>query len=136
MDKKLEELSNALTEAEKRAEAASWEKCISEETKGLIVGARWHINQAKKYCDELKELVKEKKASERFDLRMKLAQILGVPLDEDLKNAFEKAFDWIMEGKKVDQGGKLFCLKYARKHCYCDYTKILYDAKKIFNILL
>lgn len=78
----------------------------------------------------------EEEPTERFEVRKKLVQILGLPSTKDECHRFEEAFDWVMNGKKVDRGGKLFCLEYARKHERRDYASALSMAKCIFDVLL
>lgn len=78
----------------------------------------------------------EEEPTERFEVRKQLLEIFGIPTSEDLKNNFEKVFDWVMDGKKVDRDGKLFCLEYARKHESPNSASVLEKAKSIFNVLL
>lgn len=78
----------------------------------------------------------EEEPTERFEVRKKLVQILGLPSTKDECHRFEEAFDWVMNGKKVDRGGKLFCLEYARKHERRNYASALSMAKCIFDVLL
>jgi hypothetical protein len=78
----------------------------------------------------------EEEPTERFEVRKKLVQILGLPSTKDECHRFEEAFDWVMDGKKVDRDGKLFCLEYARKHESPNSASVLEKAKSIFNVLL
>lgn len=80
----------------------------------------------------------EEEPTERFEVRKNIVQILGLPSTKDECNRFEEAFDWVMNGKKVDRGGKLFCLEYARKHERRNYANAsaLSMAKCIFDVLL
>lgn len=78
----------------------------------------------------------EEKPTERFEVRKQLLEIFGVPTSEDLKNNFEKVFDWVMDGKKVDRGGKLFCLKFVKEHSCSNGMYALTVAKEIFYVLL
>lgn len=78
----------------------------------------------------------EEEPTERFEVRKKLVQILGLPSTKDECHRFEEAFDWVMDGKKVDRDGKLFCLEYARKHESPNSASVLEKAKSIFNALL
>lgn len=73
----------------------------------------------------------EEEPTERFEVRKQLVQTLGLPSFE-----FEETFDWVMDGKKVDRDGKLFCLEYARKHESPNSASVLEKAKSIFNVLL
>lgn len=73
----------------------------------------------------------EEEPTERFEVRKQLVQTLGFPSFE-----FEETFDWVMDGKKVDRDGKLFCLEYARKHESPNSASVLEKAKSIFNVLL
>lgn len=78
----------------------------------------------------------EEEPTERFEVRKQLVQISGLPSTKDECHRFEEAFDWVMNGKKVDRGGKLFCLEYARKHESPNSASVLEKAKSIFNVLL
>lgn len=78
----------------------------------------------------------EEEPAERFEVRKQLVQISGLPSTKDECHRFEEAFDWVMNGKKVDRGGKLFCLEYARKHESPNSASVLEKAKSIFNVLL
>ena len=78
----------------------------------------------------------EEEHTERFEVRKQLVQISGLPSTKDECHRFEEAFDWVMNGKKVDRGGKLFCLEYARKHESPNSASVLEKAKSIFNFLL
>lgn len=78
----------------------------------------------------------EEEPTERFEVRKKLVQILGLPSTKDECHRFEEAFDWVMDGKKVDRDGKLFCLEYARKHESPNSASVLEKAKSVFNVLL
>jgi len=78
----------------------------------------------------------EEEPTERFEVRKRLLEILGFPTSEDLKNNFEKVFDWVMDGKKVDRDGKLFCLKYGKEHSCGNIMYTLTVAKEIFDVLL
>lgn len=78
----------------------------------------------------------EEEPTERFEVRKKLVQILGLPSTKDESHRFEEAFDWVMDGKKVDRDGKLFCLEYARNHESPNSASVLEKAKSIFNVLL
>lgn len=73
----------------------------------------------------------EEEPTERFEVRKQLVQTLGLPSFE-----FEETFDWVMDGKKVDRDGKLFCLEYARKHESPNSASVLEKTKSIFNVLL
>lgn len=78
----------------------------------------------------------EEEPTERFEVRKRLLEILGFPASEDLKDNFEKTFAWVIDGKKVDRDGKLFCLKYGKEHSCGNTMYALTIAKEIFDVLL